>query len=86
MSWEESLWAELDQMEPTRQIIATGELIAKVNQELLPALADRRRDVVCDLLGHEEWDATKLAEQVGARRGTILRLAQEGRSRHREQV
>jgi hypothetical protein len=77
MSWEESLWAELDQMEPTRQIIATGELIAKVN---------RRRDVVCDLLGHEEWDATKLAEQVGARRGTILRLAQEGRSRHREQV
>lgn len=86
MSWEESLWAELDQMEPTRQIIATGELIAQVNQGLLPALADRRRDVVCELLGQDGWDATSLAEQVGCRRGTILRLAQEGRSRHREAV
>ena len=86
MSWEEMLWSELDGMEPTRQIIATGQLIALVNQELLPRLADRRRDVVCDLLRQAEWDATKLAESVGARRGTILRLAQEGRSRHREQV
>jgi hypothetical protein len=86
MSWEETLWSELDGMEPTRQIIATGELIALVNQELLPRLADRRRDIVCDLLRQPEWDATKLAETVGTRRGTILRLAQEGRSRHREQV
>lgn len=84
MLWEETLWSELDRLDPTNQIIATGELIAKVNQELLPALAERRRDVVCELLTQPEWDATKLAESIGARRGTILRLAQEGRSRQRE--
>jgi hypothetical protein len=84
MSWEENLWSELNEMEPTRQIIATGELIARINQHVLPALADRRRDVVCELLATPEWDATKLAESIGSRRGTVVRLAQEGRSRHRE--
>ena len=86
MQWEEKLWSELDRMEATEQIIAVGELIAHISQEVLPALADRRRDRVCDLLDEPQWDATRLAESIGARRGTILRLAQEGRSRRREAV
>ena len=86
MSWKETLWSELDAMSQADQIVATGELIAEVNQGLLPALAERRRDKVCELLASPEWDATKLAETIGARRGTILRLAQEGRARHREQL
>jgi hypothetical protein len=84
MRWEETLWAELDSMTETEQFVATGEMIATVNQSLLPALADRRRDIVNDILAKPDWDATKLAESTGARRGTILRLAQEGRARRRE--
>lgn len=84
MNWEEMLWSELDRMTDTDQIIATGDLIAHISQDVLPALADRRRDKVCELLGEPAWDATRLAESTGARRGTILRLAQEGRARHRE--
>lgn len=84
MNWEEMLWSELDRMTDTDQIIATGELIAHISQNVLPALAERRRDKVCELLGEPAWDATRLAESTGARRGTILRLAQEGRARHQE--
>lgn len=86
MSWEDTLWSELDAMSATDQIVATGEMIAAVNQRILPALADRRRDRVVELLLEPGWDATKLAESIGARRGTILRLAQEGRARRRESL
>lgn len=84
MNWEEALWSELDSMTDPTQIIVAGELIAHISQEVLPALAERRRDKVCQMLRDPEWDATRLAESIGARRGTILRLAQEGRSRFRE--
>jgi hypothetical protein len=86
MSWEALLWSELDALSDTEQFVTTGELISHVNQVILPRLADRRRDAVCRILGEEGWDPTRLAETVGARRGTILRLAQEGRSRLREKV
>lgn len=86
MSWEDTLWSELESMSDTDQIVATGEMIARVNQAILPALADRRRDKVVQLLAEPGWDATKLAETIGARRGTILRLAQEGRARRRESL
>lgn len=86
MQWEEMLWKTIDDLSDTEQIITTGEFIAHINQNVLPMLAERRRDKVCELLAEPQWDATKLAESIGARRGTILRLAQEGRSRHRERV
>jgi hypothetical protein len=86
MTWEEMLWSELDILSDTEQIITSGDMITHINQNILPALADRRRDKVCELLIEPEWDATKLAESIGCRRGTILRLAQEGRARHRERV
>lgn len=79
MKWEEELWAELDAMPQPQQIIAAGEIINRVSQTILPALGDRRRQVVIDLL-EQGMDATTLAETIGARRGTITRLAQEGRA------
>lgn len=84
MSWEDQLWTELDNLSHTDQIVATGEMINRLSTALLPALAQRRRDRVLDLLEQPEWDATKIAETIGARRGTIVRLAQEGRAARRE--
>lgn len=83
MKWEETLWAELDALTHSEQIIATGEMIAHVNQQILPRLASRRREQVLAMLAEAGMDATKVAETVGMRRVTVLRLASEGRAEAR---
>lgn len=83
MKWEETLWAELEALPNSEQIIATGEMIAHVNQKILPMLAAIRRQRVLDVLAEPGMDATKLGETVGMRRVTVLRLASEGRAEAR---
>jgi hypothetical protein len=84
MKWEEELWAELDAMPQTEQIIQAGGWITHITQRLLPELGRRRRQVVLEVLAAPDWDATRLAEEIGARRSTITRLAEEGRAAARE--
>jgi|SRR5262245_2702435 len=80
ISWEEKLWDELDELSLIEQYVATGEWIDLISRQLLVDLARRRRQVVLQVLALPEWDATKLAEEVGTRRGAIIRLAEEGRA------
>lgn len=82
--WEKVLWEELDQQEPMQQIVTCGEWITGMTQSLLTALADRRRDMVIEVLARPDMDATRLAESIGTRPTTIRRLAEEGRARKRE--
>lgn len=84
MSWKEALWAELDEKPYEQQIMLVSQWITEITQDLLPELGRRRRQRVLDILAQDGWDATRLAETVGARRGTITRLAEEGRANRKE--
>ena len=84
MKWEETLWDELDAQSDTDQVVNAGAWIVRITQELLPKLGQRRREKVVQILAGPDMDATKLAETIGTRRTTILRLAEEGRSLRRE--
>lgn len=86
MSWEEVMWAELDAQPETEQIITCGEWITKMTQQLLPALGRKRRQQVLDILAKEGWDYSRLADEIGARRTTIVRLAEEGRAQARQEL
>jgi hypothetical protein len=66
------------------QIVATGEWIVRITQELLPALGGRRREKILEVLDQADWDYTRLAESIGSRRTAIVRLAEEGRAKRRE--
>jgi hypothetical protein len=84
------MWAEIDAQSDTDQIVTTGTLITHMQQEVVVQLARRRRAKVLELLaqryddGSPVWDATRIAESIGARRNTITRLAEEGRAAARE--
>ena len=78
-AWEGALWAELQGMDRVGQVAALGEWITFITQELLPALGDKRREMVRVVLEDPDWDAQRLAETIGARTRTIKRLATEGR-------
>ena len=80
--WEEMMWAELEAQPDTEQIITAGEWITRMTQTLLPALGRHRRAKVLDVL--ERMDYTTLADSIGARRQTIVRLAEEGRAGQRK--
>lgn len=84
MGWEEAMWAELDELTEPEQIIMTGAWITHMQQVVVAQLAARRRTRVLDLLA-QGWDATRIAEEIGSRRNTITRLAEEGRAALREQ-
>lgn len=84
--WEETLWAELKALPETEQILVTGDWITRFQQDIVPALARWRRETVLKVLNGEGMDATRLAEQIGSRRSTITRLAEEGRAQRREEV
>ena len=86
MGWEEVMWAELEAQPETEQIITCGEWITKMTQQLLPALGRKRRQVVLDILAQADWDYTRLADSIGARRTTIVRLAEEGRAQRRQEL
>jgi hypothetical protein len=83
MTWEEMMWQELNAQPPIDQFAASGEWITRMTQVLLPALGRRRRDLVVGLLEDPDWDAGRLADATGARRTTIVRLAEEGRAARR---
>lgn len=83
--WEEELWSELDELSLLEQYHATGDWIHQISRSVLVELAQRRRQVVLSILALPEWDAVKLAEEVGTRPGAIRRLADEGRADLRAQ-
>jgi hypothetical protein len=78
--WEEELWGELEELSLIEQYVACGEWIHTISRSVLVELAKHRRQVVLKILELPEWDAAKLAEEVGTRRGAITRLADEGRA------
>jgi hypothetical protein len=80
MGWEEQLWDELDELSLLEQFTTTGNWINQISRELLVELARKRREVVLAILVLPDWDATRLAEETGTRRGAIIRLAEEGRA------
>lgn len=83
-AWEETMWADLEAMPETEQIVVTGEWITRMTQSVLPQLGRIRRLQVLKVLNGEGMDATRLAEIIGSRRTTITRLAEEGRAIRRE--
>lgn len=82
-NWERQLWKELYKQAPADRVVVAAEWITFITQELLTQLANFRRYQVIGILADPEWDATRLAETIGARRGTIMRLAEEGRAAQR---
>jgi hypothetical protein len=84
-TWEETMWAEIKAHPETDQIGICGDWITRMQQIIVPALARLRRETVLGLLAGEGMDATRLAETIGARRTTIIRLAEEGRALRREE-
>ena len=85
MAWEEVMWAELEAQPETEQIITCGEWITRMTQNLLPALGRKRRETVNKILAQPGWDYGTLADALGARRTTIVRLAEEGRAQARQE-
>jgi hypothetical protein len=85
VSWQETLWAELDAMDDIEQIKTSGAWIEEVTHVISPALAARRRQKVRTVLLQDGMDATVLAETIGSRRSTIKRLDEEARANQREQ-
>jgi HAMP domain-containing protein len=81
--WEEVLWAELDELEKTVQIVTLGEWITRINQHLLSELAGKRREIILELV-ENGWDHGLLADEIGAKRNTISRLASEARVARRQ--
>lgn len=86
MRWLEAMFTELDEMTEVDQIMATGEWIVRITQEVLPRLGARRREMILAKLDEPDWDPTRLAETIGSRAGAVKRLAEEGRARRRDQV
>lgn len=78
--WEAALWEEFEEADPIGQITLAGEWITRMTQVLLPQLAVRRRQEVLHVLADPDMDPTRLAEELGTRRTTITRLAEEGRA------
>lgn len=86
MTWIEAMWAEVDNMSPLDQFVICGEWITTMQQELVPALAQRRREKLVEASEENENDYLRLAELIGSRRATVERLVNEGRSRMREKA
>ena len=82
--WQDAMWAELDEMDSLQQHVACGEWITEMQQGLVPALADRRREALVHAAEEHDNDYQQIAEKIGSRKGTVKRLVDEGRSRLRE--
>lgn len=81
--WESALWTELDTLQPEEQFIIAGLWITRMTQVLLPALGARRRENVLYLIEENGWDTLRVAEELGTRRATVARLADEGRTKRK---
>lgn len=83
MTWQEVMWKELDALSATEQFVTTGQWIAQMTQELLPALGDRRRQALLNALDTSGMDNAQFAESVGSRTTTIKRLVEEAKKNNR---
>ena len=68
MTWQEELWAELNAQDNLEQIKTTGAWIDEITHILSPALGDRRREKIEEVLTQPGMDYTMLAEIIGSRR------------------
>jgi hypothetical protein len=82
--WQDLLYAELAEMTPLQQFVACGELITQMQQELVPELAERRRQQLVKAAEENGNNYLYLAEMIGSRKATVERLVNEGRARLRE--
>lgn len=78
MNWEAQLWKEIDDVSEAEQIVLAGEIITRMTRILLPALGNRRRARVVELIESGQ-SSVQLAESIGARPSTVARLLEEGR-------
>jgi hypothetical protein len=79
MHWEQDLMDHLMSLSPTERLLEAAQAIDQISHNTLAALATMRRQTVLDILALPGWDATRLAEEIGSRRDTITRLAEEAR-------
>lgn len=78
MNWEDQLWEEIDSVPKADQIVLAGDVITRMTRILLPALGNRRRARVVELI-EGGLSSVQLAESIGARPSTVSRLLEEGR-------
>jgi hypothetical protein len=86
MKWEETMWEELDAMTPLEQFVACGEIITRMQQTHVPALAERRRVKLVEEAETQDHDYLGIAEQIGSRKATVERLVNEGRAALRANI
>lgn len=82
-AWQDTMWAELDELDPLKQFAVCGEWITLMQQTLVPALAERRRLKLMEAVEDEGGDYYRIAEQIGSRKATVERLVNEGRAQQR---
>ena len=81
--WQEAMWAELAELEPLEQFAVSGEWITEMQQNLVPALAGRRRAKLIEATEEAGGDYYLIAERIGSRKATVERLVNEGRAQKR---
>lgn len=79
MTWEETMWAELEALPEAERIVAIAENITRMSQGLLPLLGDERRLLAVRLVESKRYSIATLADSIGSRVGTVQRLVEEGR-------
>jgi hypothetical protein len=84
MSWQDAMWAELDEQTPLQRYVTCSEWITEMQQTLVPELADRRRTELVNAAAECNNDYLHIAETIGSRKGAVERLVNEGRARLRQ--
>ena len=80
--WEETLFSDLEELDPIPRVHALGEAISRINP-VLSELARRRREVLLDLIESGAYNYPALASTVEMRVQTVRRLVDEGRAQRR---
>lgn len=82
MGWEETLFTDLEELDPIPRVHALGEAISRINP-VLSELARLRRQVMMDLIESGDYQYPSLAHTVGMRVQTVRRLVDEARAQRR---
>ena len=85
MGWEAQLWEEIDSTFGPDKIVMVSDVITRIMRDILTQLANTRRLTAVYLIESGDYTATKLAETIGARPGTVSRLVEEGRRLRRQE-
>jgi DNA-directed RNA polymerase specialized sigma24 family protein len=80
--WEETLFSDLEKLDPIPRVHALGEAISRINP-VLSELARNRRQVMMDLIESGDYSYPTLAHTVGMRVQTVRRLVDEARAQRR---